>query len=790
MTRYRNPAFALASWSALTLATAAGAQATSPKPIPTMDELVVTAQKRSERVQDVPLSVNVIGQQQLERQQINNIFDLSKLAPSLELTNAAGQSPGGGGQIRGIGTETFGVGAVGAVGIVVDGVSQGNINVSDLFDIGRVEVLKGPQGTLFGLTTSAGVLNITTRDPQFGAFSGRLRTELSGEGVAGSTGYGQQVVQGAVNVPMGDKVAMRASGSIDLRQGPNRNALDGSLDNHNSYSGRVRLLAKPTDRWTLNLNGDYSRLRGDGPDFFTVYKADPAFTAQLANCRATPASTPTPVVPSGSNRDYCTSNAIVDGNTSYGGSFTSEYAFDNFTLTSITAARHSRDVALNGLDIFRLRNAYFVVPNLPFPPFAAFFVPGHPFAPPAPTDILQTGSPNPGPTRLFTQEVRIASPSGSKLEYTAGLFYSALTTRSYGGSTLSVTDYLALGGPAIPLQSSTGTPAATVDSSKAVFGQATYHLTDQFSLIAGGRYTSEYLKQHTLSAGGVPANTRADINNFSWRLGAQYKFDPTLMTYVTVARGYKGPQFAPPATGSPPGTPSIVVRPEIPMDYEIGVKKTLFDGRVIADLSAFYMKVQDFQGQVCITDPVTQLLGCTITNFNGVETKGIEANIFGRVSDHFTVNTGLIWNRATYPKTSTNAAGVTGPYLGPDGSNLSGAQLVDAPEWKFTFSGEYSQQVFNGLEGFIGADLVYKSRIRYAPSLDPLLSYHANAVIGGQLGIRSPMGKWSANVFARNLTDEHVPVLRQAGFPAGANYGQFLSTGSFRVVGVSLEAGF
>ena len=779
MIRYRTSALALASCSVLALATSAAAQATSAPANPTkVGEVIVTAQKRAERVQDVPQSVNVIGQQQLERQQINNIFDLSKLAPSLELTNAAGQNPGGGGQIRGIGTETFGVGAVGAVGVVVDGVSQGNLNISDLFDIARVEVLKGPQGTLFGLTTSAGVLNISTRDPQFGVFSGRFRTELSEEGVAGSTGYGQQVMQGAVNIPISDKVAMRASGSVNLRQGPGRNALDASLDKHNSYSGRVRVLAKPSDELTLNLNGDYSQERDDGPDFFTVYNADPVFTAQLANCSATPTSTPTPVVPSNSNRDYCTSNTIVGGNTSYGGSFTSDYAFGAFTLTNITAYRHSVLVPFNGLDIFRLSNAFYAPP---FPSPANI----------KPTQILATGSPNPGPTKLWTEEVRIASPTGSRLEYTLGFFYSALTTREYGGSLFSVTDTFSPFGPTIPLGPPTfGTPGSTTDVSKAVFGQATYHLTDQFSLIAGGRYTNEFLKQHALSSSGVAANSRADIDNFSWRLGAQYKFDPDLMAYVSVARGYKGPQFAPPPNGSPAGTLSKEVLPEIPMDYEIGAKKTLFDGRVIADLSAFYMKVQNYQGQVCITDPVTQLLGCTITNFDGVVTKGIEGNIFGRVSDNFTVNTGLIWNKATYPKTSTNAAGVVGPYLGPDGSNLSGAQLVNAPEWKFTFSGEYSQPLSSWLEGFIGADMVYKSRIRYAPSQDPLLSYPGNVVIGGQLGIRSPRDKWSANLFVRNLTDEHVPVLRQGGFPYGANYGQFLSTGSFRVVGISLEAGF
>src|SRR4029079_27969 len=116
-----------------------------------LDEIVVTAQKRVERLQDVPLSITVADQAELERQQVNRIADLSRVAPSLEMQQAPGQSVGGGGQIRGIGTQSFQLGAVGSVGIVVDQVSQGNTNISDLFDVARVEVLKGPQGTLFGL---------------------------------------------------------------------------------------------------------------------------------------------------------------------------------------------------------------------------------------------------------------------------------------------------------------------------------------------------------------------------------------------------------------------------------------------------------------------------------------------------------------------------------------------------------------------------------------------------------------------------------------------------------------
>jgi iron complex outermembrane receptor protein len=754
-----------------------------------VDELTVTAQKRAENVEDVPLSVNVVGEGQLERQQVTNIFDLSRVAPSLELTNAAGQNPGGGGQIRGLGTQSFGTGAVGSVGIVVDGVSQGNANISDLFDISRVEVLKGPQGTLFGLTTSAGVINITTQAPNFTTFSAHLHSEDSGQGLLGSE-YGQQVYQGAVNIPISSTMAVRISGSANYRQGPDRNALDNTYDAHNSNSLRARLLWEPTDKLTVNLNADYSHTYGDGPDFFTVYKAVPSLVTQLANCRASASSPVTPIVASPSNVSYCSNNPVVDGDTNWGGSISVDYNLGPLTLTSITAARQEKANAFAGLDIFRLRNAYFLSPIFAGPVLGNVG---------APSDLTNVGPAHPGPSNLITQEFRIASPTGSRLEYTAGLFYSNYSVHNYGGSVTTQSDYSSLNAAPVYINSTpvVGTPGTTQDYSDAVFGQATFHITDKLAVIGGLRYTDETLRQHTVTtataatpfAPAVPAVatfSSAENKNTSWRAGLQYKFDPTLNTYITVSEGYKGPQFATPicAGTCPAGTPGREVLPEIPTDYEIGAKKTLFDGRVIVDLNAFYIKMKDYQGQICVTN-AQLVLTCTVTNYDGVISKGVEANVFGRVSDNFTLSSGLIWNPATFPE---HVAG-GGPFISSDGSNVSGAQLVNAPVWKYTFSGEYSHPLSNGNEGFISGDLVFKSKIRYAASTDPLLSYGASVVVGGRIGVRTMKG-WEASLFVRNLGNEHTPVLRQANFPGAGDYGQFLSSNSFRVVGLQLNADF
>jgi iron complex outermembrane receptor protein len=740
---------ALASCSALALATSAFAQAEPAKTAGDQDfvvtEVVVTAQKREERLQEVPLSITVAGAAQLERQQVNQISDLARIAPSLEVQQAPGQSVGGGGQIRGIGTQSFQAGAVGSVGIVVDQVSQGNVNISDLFDIARVEVLKGPQGTLFGLTTSAGVINITTNAPEFGRFSGRVRTELSKDGTAGSD-YGQQVLQGLVNIPIAENAALRVSASMNKRQGADRNALTGDLDDHAAYALRGRLLWEPTDKLTVNLIGDYSRTDDDGTDFFVVYKLNPANTdlaRALGQCG---------IVASGANRDYCSTSKLVNNNKSYGGSLQLDYDLGSATLSSITALR-KLDSGPSFLDIFRL-DGY-------------------------PVKVLQ--GPTTGDGKLFTQEFRIASPSNSTFEYTAGAFYSNQT--NYTDPTPFLITVSPFPGVSFPIN---GTPLQgysldTKDESAAAFGQATYHVGDKLRLIGGARYTHEKMTvgYHSLDAGTTGGRSKT-IDNFSWKLGPQYQFDKNTMVYAMVSRGYKGPQVA---VGDPtvPTNQPTLIRPEIPTNYEAGLKGALLDGRILADVSAFYMDLKDYQGQLCTPNSGGGLT-CAPQNIGKVISKGVEVNLFGQPVHGLSLNTGLIYNPVTYPK----------GFTAQDFTDLGGEQMANAPKWKFTLSGEYRHAVAGDVEGFLAADTVYKSTVRYAASTDPNINFDAHWSVGGRIGLRDPDKGWTAAIFVRNLTNSHEPVVRYANFPDGSigSYGQILTPQSFRLVGLSLDARF
>lgn len=748
---------ALASASVIALAAPAQAQdaAAAQAPEAASSDIIVTAQRKQEKVTEVPISITVANAAQLERQQVNTMNDLNRIAPSLEIQQAPGQNTGGGGSIRGIGTQTFSAGAVASVGVVVDQVSQGNANISDLFDVSRIEVLKGPQGTLFGLTTSAGVINITTNAPDFDAFSARVRGEISDAGTAGSK-FGNQVIQGVVNVPLAPNAAIRVSGVANMRQGVNRNLTTGKLNDSDRYGVRARLLWEPTDKLTVNVIGDYAKARAEnGGDFFTFVKTSGAgtalggllndstgITARLASCGVTARE---------GNQDYCTSQSYVGHTENYGGSLQLDYEAEPFTITSVTAYRHSTETGYGAAsNVFR----------------------GDPL------ELQVANGPVNRRLSLFTQELRISSPSDQFFEYTAGAFFSH-QKQLRDPETLAVT-VVPFPGLVIPIASNAGSDDSIVDQSLAFFGQGTFHLSPSLRLIAGGRYTTDRLSLDRFNyQTSVASKTVLDVDNFSYKLGAQYDLARNTMVYATASRGFKGGQIA---TPSAPAAPFVVL-PEIPTAYEAGLKTTLFGGWV-ADLSVFYQKIKNFQAQQCTVDG-NGVISCVQKNIDGVKSRGAEINFFGKVFNGLSLNTGFIYAKATYP---------TG-FLGTDGSNIGGSQLAYAPKYKFTLSGEYEVPVTSRFNGFLAVDTVWKSRVRYEANSNSETTFRPHWLVGGRIGVRTEDNRYSLSVFGRNLFNVHEPSLLQSSFPyttdtGEQNIGAIYGPQSFRQVGLSFDAKF
>lgn len=693
-----------------------------------LEEIVVTAQKREEKLQDVPIAITVVNSQQLTDEHVTTIADLARTAPALEMIQSFG-GPGGGGQIRGIGTQSFTRSAEGAVGIVVDGVSQGNLNINNVFDVARVEVLRGPQGTLFGLTSSAGVINIVTNAPDPNAFSTDWHVDYAHKGTAGSE-YGQETVQGVVNIPVSGNSALRIAGSVDDNKGVERNSFTGTDATANNYALRAHYLLD-SDPLTVSVIADYQRIIQNGAQggaiaSFVYVTADPTLTAQLAACGITPGF---------GNQDRCANHLQLFYDTAYGLSAQADYKLGSSTLTSITSYRRDESGPL-----------YQDIQALPA----------------ANPQIFSGGGLT--ASRQWSEELRIASNPGAQLEYTAGLFFSNYLTLGYPSAAGQFFDVqITIPGVPFPIEAPGTGPTSTLTQtsvgSQAAFAHLQYHATDALTFILGARFTREEvtdysspLGQQPGSAGNVGSTTLdKDQNNVSGVVGAQFKLSPQWTTYATVTRGYKGPQAQ--AAGAPgSGIAAELIPAEIPLAFEVGIKGTILENRLGTDLSLFDTRVQNYQGQTCALNP-TGVLVCNPNSFN-VTTRGVELDFYGHPFDHLNITGGYIFDQARYP----------GNYTGEDPNNLNGGvtamgglQLVGVPESKFTLSGDYTIPL-GAVQGFIGSDVVYKSALRLGYSASPEFVFPSSWNLSFRGGVRSADGRWGVTAFARDVNNSHEPI--------------------------------
>uniref|UniRef100_UPI0035C96227 TonB-dependent receptor n=1 Tax=uncultured Sphingomonas sp. TaxID=158754 RepID=UPI0035C96227 len=720
-------------------------------------DIIVTANKRSERLQNVPISITVVDGVQLTRQNINEVGDLTRSAPSL---NTVG--PYGALSIRGVGSLSFARSAEGSVGVVVDGVALANTsaNPPQLFDVARVEILEGPQGTLFGRNSSAGVLSIVTNAPD------PTKVEMIAHAdIATRNDY---IGRAVLNLPVADNAALRVSGSFSQAPETQLNRFDNSWYRVIGKSGRARFKWTPSGDITINLIADYSNFERKGGAPWTVYSSTPGslLTQRLAACG---------VVVGDQNQQGCIDGGNDTKTESYGFSGQVDMAIGSHTLTSISAYR-AQIVRSFGSD-----------------------------ADSVPVDRLNINA-SPIDIRNFSQELRLASPTGGTLEYVGGLYFfdSALN----GSNTQSGFFLADLGRPFRVGQIITTRSATT---SWAAFGQATVRVTPAFRLIAGGRYGNEsvsavatgVLAPGALGAFKSIAGVRGQISDdyFSYRLGAQLDVTRHVMLYGTYTKGYKGPSINDQAAGS---TVPVVVQPEIPHAAEIGLKSTVLDGKLGANIALFYNRITNFQAQFFDPNTAQFIFG----NAPKLTTKGVSVELFGRPLPGVSVNVGALYNDAKYGagyfvacgQLETAAQGClpvrngAGAQIGT-ADDAGGNQLIGAPKWKVTGSGEYKVGLGRGLSSFAGVDIVYTSRVNFSAAYEPLDANAPAAIFGGRIGLRTNDDRYGISLFARNLFDTYRSVVRFA-TPTSAqqldpkSYSQISGPESRRVVGLSLDAKF
>ena len=743
----------LAATAAPALAQSAGeTQGTGPTTAPdettttTPADIVVTAQKREQRLQDVPIAVTVISGEAIAASGAVNIENAQYLVPTLNFRKsgtAINQSL----FLRGVGTSTFSIAGEPSVSTVVDGVvfSRAGEAFSDLVDIERIEVLRGPQGTLFGKNASAGVVNIVTKRPG----------DTLGGYVEGGffTGNGDEYrTRVALDLPLGEIVRSRFTGFYGTYQGNIRNDVYGNrVNGYEHYGVRGVVLVEPTPDLTLTFIGDYRESEDDccGEVIGTV-------PAGLAG-----GALPTP---RGDRTRRLAQDLITrTEEKSWGGSFQLDATLAEQTVTAITSYRE--------YDNREIRDGDF----LPRAFVDQLQVPGAPGR----QNLNQLHDDGPQVSDTFTQEVRITSPGNRFFTYTLGAFYSrAFTERTFTrrdvvcSLTPAATALTPCTAPGVTITRPSGTANfGSTFKNLAFYGQGELNLTDRLRLIGGVRYTNDELsvfhqRVTTLGGPGIqgsfgPFRGKTTNDNWSGKAGAQYDVAQTITAYGSWTRGYKGPAFNVffnlNATGTNP------IEPETADSYEGGLKTTFLDGRLVLNVASYYAKYKNFQANN--PDIVQGVLVTRFTNAGTVSTRGGELDLLFRPVPDLNISGGVAYTDAQVDSFRVPTNGVTTGVI-PDGT-----RLAFAPKWKGSLAVDYRLRTGGAIDIGLGADTAYQS--------SQLAQFDANAAVrrattirgyglvnlAASLIERDDRFKLTAQV--RNLFDESFAASITSGGPGG-----------------------
>ncbi len=736
--------------------------------------IIVTAQKREELLIDVPQAVTVVGGDRLESLQADSFVDYTALVPGLSLEqNRAGASRL---VLRGINTGSIGS----TLGIYVDETpfgsssSLGNAAILagdfDTFDLDRIEVLRGPQGTLYGANALGGVLKFVTTAPRLGVLE--ARGQASVETVdSGGTGYSGNIV---VNVPLGDSVAIRASGFyrrdagfIDAVGRPAEN-----INGSKSYGGRASVLFQPSDALSVRLTAIAQNIRANAP---SVFDADPTSFDPVANdFVAGPAAdsfTGAPLngrlvfaqfFPDSSDVDYRLYNGTVDW----------DLGFASLTSATSYGILDQAQKIDGSVGLRRLVTGLYSA-------FAGNMVPLGVF-----TDQLIK-------QEKFTQEVRLASPETDTLEWLVGGYYTretvALTQfiRPFNLATLAPINPAILGRPVFV--------SASLDSKYreyAAFGSVTWHVGPRFDISAGGRYSSnrqssvQVLDGGLLALQGIPGapitNTGGSSENvFTWSVSPKFEVNDHLTIYARVAKGYRpgGPNVVPP--GAPADYP-VEFDADTLVSYEAGIKAETADRSFTVDGAIYYL---DWNNILVFSQFVTAI-GPVGANDNGGGARSFGAEVTATVRP--TRGLRFAFNGAY---TDAELTDDTPPLVG----GLDGDQLPYAPRWTANVSADYEWGLSDDATAFVGGsvrlvgDQAAGFEPAYRATFGRRLEVPGYQVVDLRAGAR--FGKFSLTAFAKNLANSRG-LTSIAGF--GGRPGTAIGASPIRprTFGLTLGAGF
>jgi len=695
-------------------ASAAQAQNAAPQDGAQLDEITVTATRRAASLQDVPVAVSVLSGAQLEQGNLNSLEAISSRIPTLNFrANASNKDTSL--FIRGVGTISTSPGVEPSVATVVDGVVFGRAGMGtlDLMDVERMEVLRGPQGTLFGKNASSGVINIVSK---------KISDETEAMVDLGWYEGDEKRVRAGVSGSLSDTLR----GSLNLIYGefPGviRNTFLGEdVGGYDRKGARGKLEFSPSDALDVTLIADWAEADDTGSRGpFT--RANAAITAAIS-----------PIVVSLENDKVYTNvkERVEDRN--YGASAQIDWRLGESTLTSITAYRKWDNTQFQDLD----------GTNLVY------------------NQITQNADKGIVDNDQVSQELRLASATGGSFDYVAGLFYFKTKTDEVyrrdvtrcNGTLATLPNGLT---PCAAPRPDNGVATYGADlESWAVFGEATLNFSDRFRGILGARYTNDDLSYYhgrvstggALDLPGVRA-TRGRVTGSntetgtSGRAGLQFDLNDAAMAYATYSRGYKGPAYG--AFFNMQAFDDIAIAPEESDSYELGLKSTLLDNRLRLNLAVFDIRFDGYQAN--IADLVGGVVVTRLINAGEVSSKGAEADFEARLTSAFTLSGALAYTDAkveTFRCPPGNAGCLT----------LNGARLPFAPEWKAVLGANYKTAV-GAMQLDIGADWTYQDDTQMQLQIAPDTIQPAYDVINASIALSDPDGKWRLSLLGRNLADQ------------------------------------
>lgn len=712
-------------------------------------EIVVTAQRREESLQKAAIAVTAVTGDDLTRSGITETSNLGKLVPALVVQPTGGTTSF---FLRGVGTNSQNSFSENAIAFNFNGVYVGRPTAPAgvFYDLERVEVVKGPQGTLYGRNATGGAINVLPKKPVLGKFGV--------EGLAEYGNYDSKKGFLAVNVPFGEVAALRVAGQVVDRDG----YISDGYDDDKGEAVRASFLLKPSDIWSINIVGDYYHQGGKGGG--AVLLPSKAFAVPSVNDRVSIsdpralaaingyASTlfAPPFCAGGFITSGCIENARSDGyldNHFYGLSAQVDGDMGFATLSVIPAWRKSEADFRTYLPGFR--------------------------------GEIQDNA------EQMSLEMRLTSAADQRLRYVLGGFFfneQQDTLNYFRQGRLSTTRF---------------TPRLKTQS-LAAFGQLTFDITDALRLIAGGRYTQEDKSQLTASAGGglpgpvdpplgIPVTGDLRFNKFTWKAGIELDAGPASLVYANVATGFKSGGFyvAAPPTNS--------FRPESLTAYTIGAKNRFFGNKLQLNIEAFYWDYKDqqvtFVGGVQTGNGLFAQ-GSLTTNAGKSRIFGteIEARFAPTRDDLFNVNVQYLNGKykglqtANFSPTGapvTTGCSITGSRLANPGINsarfydidCSGKPTVNSPRWALNMGYQHSFH--------IGGDMVLVAGVRSNIETSRYMNSNFRSeekqgsfmMSDAFLTLEGPQDKWSVTAFVNNIEDKEV--LARAGtrpildFPVG-----------------------